>query len=401
MAGKILITGVGIVSSIGKNCDEVLASLFGSVSGIGKITTLDTVYRDEIPVAEIKATDEELRSTAGISCRIPCSRTSLIGLIAVRQAMESAGIDDPEKYRTGLISATTVGGMNMSEKFFSEFRKNNSRGHLRDIVTHELGNSTGFIAAETGIKSFVSTISTACSSSANAIMMGSRLITAGILDRVIVGGADVLTCFTLNGFNSLMILDRTGCKPFDEERNGLTLGEGAGFLVLESEEIVSIENKKALAEVKGFGNACDAYHQTASSPDGNGAFLSMSKALEKSSLLPGDIDYINVHGTGTKNNDLSEGKAIQRIFGSTIPPFSSTKGLTGHTLGAAGALEAIFSVLAIKHNCIWPSAGFNRKMKELDMAPEKEIRKNVHVRNVLSNSFGFGGNNTSLVFSEC
>lgn len=401
MAGKILITGVGIISSIGRNYEEVLASLDGSRSGIGEISILNTVYRDEIPVAEIKAPDCELRDIAGISSKIPLSRTSLIGVIAARQALENAGIKDSRKYCTGLISATTVGGMKNSERFFGDFRENNSRGHLKDIITHELGNSTECIADVLGIRSYISTISTACSSSANAIMMGARLIAAGMLQRVVVGGADVLTSFTLNGFNSLMILDRTGCKPFDEERNGLTLGEGAGFLVLESEDVVSKEQKKALCEVRGYGNACDAYHQTASSPDGKGAFLSMSKALEKAHLEPDGIDYINVHGTGTKNNDLSEGKAIENLFGDKIPAFSSTKGLTGHTLGAAGALEAIFSVMAIRHNRVWSSAGFRNKMSELNMIPENETKRNVHVRNVLSNSFGFGGNNTSLIFSEC
>jgi 3-oxoacyl-[acyl-carrier-protein] synthase-1 len=401
VAGKVLITGVGIISSIGKNYDEVLHSLNCSQTGIGKLSILDTVYKDEIPVAEIKASDNELREIAGISTKIPFSRTSLIGLIAARQALNSACIDDVEKYRTGLISATTVGGMNRSEKFFSDFRKNNSHGHLRDIVTHELGNSTECIADNLGIRSFISTISTACSSSANAIMMASRLISAGILDRVVAGGSEVLTSFTLNGFNSLMILDRNGCRPFDEDRNGLTLGEGSGFLVIESEDVVARENKDPLCEIKGYGNACDAYHQTASSPEGKGAFLSMSKALQNSGLSPEDIDYINVHGTGTKNNDLSEGIAVERLFGSNVPRFSSTKGLTGHTLAAAGAIEAILSLMAIKHKCIWSSAGFRNKMPELNMSPEREILRNVHVRNVLSNSFGFGGNNTSLIFSEC
>lgn len=400
MAGKVLITGAGIISSIGKDYEEVLVSLLDSKSGIGTITNLDTVYRREIPVAEIKLSDMELRDLAQISHGKPCSRTSLLGIIAARQALMLAGIDAPSQYRTGLISATTVGGMDRSEKFFGEFMKNNSHGHLKDIVTHESGNSTECIAGILGIRSFVSTISTACSSSANAIMMGMRLIKNGILDRALVGGSDVLTLFTLNGFNSLMILDRTGCKPFDEERNGLSLGEGAGFLVLESEEIAVRDGKKAISELKGYGNACDAYHQTASSPDGYGAYLSMQKALENASLKPEDIDYINVHGTGTKNNDLSEGIAMQRVFGNCLPPFSSTKGLTGHTLGAAGALEAIFSVMAIGQKCIWPSAGFNQKMTELNIAPQDKILKNVRVKNVLSNSFGFGGNNTSLIFSE-
>src|SRR4030042_1292620 len=170
--------------------------------------------------------------------------TTLLGLIAARQALLQAGIADVTKYRTGLISATTVGGMDRSERFYKEYLKDNTRGRLRDIITHDCGDSTEVIADATGIKDYVSTISTACSSSANALLVGSRVIENGILDRVLVGGVDSLTLFTINGFNSLMILDKNGCKPFDEERNGLTLGEGAGFLVLESERALQKTGKR-------------------------------------------------------------------------------------------------------------------------------------------------------------
>jgi 3-oxoacyl-[acyl-carrier-protein] synthase-1 len=229
--------------------------------------------------------------------------------------------------------------------------------------------------------------------------VGARLIKNGVLDRVLVGGADALTLFTLNGFNSLMILDRNGCKPFDENRNGLTLGEGAGFLVIESEEAVKKEGKTILCEIKGYGNACDAFHQTASSPEGNGAYLSMEKALASACLRPATIDYINAHGTGTKNNDLSEGVAIKRLFSDRIPAFSSTKAYTGHTLGAAGAIEAVFCVMAIQHQWIYPNLTFRQTMKELGFSPVTTFQYEVPVRNVMSNSFGFGGNNTSLIFS--
>jgi 3-oxoacyl-[acyl-carrier-protein] synthase-1 len=198
-----------------------------------------------------------------------------------------------------------------------------------------------------------------------------------------------------------MILDKNGCKPFDNERNGLTLGEGAGFLVLESESTVRKEGKTVLCEIKGFGNACDAFHQTASSPEGDGAFLSMQKAISKAGLKPEMIDYINAHGTGTKNNDLSEGKAIERLYQGAVPPLSSTKSYTGHTLGAAGAIEAIFCVLALKNQWIYPNLNFKQQMTELNFSPVTHFQENVAVQNVMSNSFGFGGNNTSLIFSRC
>ncbi len=281
------------------------------------------------------------------------------------------------------------------------FIKNRSHGRLRDVITHDLGESTERIADTFGIRDYITTISTACSSSANAIMVGSRLIENGILDRALVGGVDALTLFTLNGFNSLMILDRKGCRPFDEERNGLTLGEGAAYLMLESESVISKTGKKAYCELRGYGNTCDAFHQTASSPGGDGAFMSMNKAFLKAGITPDSIDYINAHGTGTKNNDLSEGRALERIFEDAVPPVSSTKSLTGHTLGAAGAIEAVFSIIAIERQCIWPNKSFKTRMSELGFTPVTELRKDLPVRNVLSNSFGFGGNNTSLIFSKC
>jgi 3-oxoacyl-[acyl-carrier-protein] synthase-1 len=197
-----------------------------------------------------------------------------------------------------------------------------------------------------------------------------------------------------------MILDKAGCRPFDENRAGLTLGEGAAYVILESEEIVKTRNKKVLAELTGYANANDAYHQTASSPEGTGAWLAMQQALLLSGLKPEQISYVNVHGTGTQNNDLSEGIALQKIFGEKMPPFSSTKSYTGHTLGAAGAMEAVISVMSISHGILFPNLRFETPMKELDITPLTKVMRNVEVRNVLSNSFGFGGNNSTLILSK-
>jgi 3-oxoacyl-[acyl-carrier-protein] synthase-1 len=289
--------------------------------------------------------------------------------------------------------------MDLSEKFYRRFLTDHSHGRLRHIVGHDCGDNTETLARTLGIEGFISTINTACSSSANAIMAGARMIRLGLLDRAVTGGTDALTLFTLNGFNSLMILDREPCRPLDETRNGLNLGEGAGFLVLESEESVRKSGKAVLGEVSGYGNACDAHHQTASSPEGNGAFLSMKQALESADLAPGDIDYINAHGTGTRNNDLSEGIAMERIFGTAVPAVSSTKSYTGHTLGAAGAIEAVISILALENGNIYPNLRFSQQMNELNFKPVTRL-KSQPIRHVMSNSFGFGGNNSTLIFSH-
>ena len=400
MSKRVYITGIGIICAIGNNVAETLGSLMESRSGIGEITLFKTLHKGVIPLAEVKMTTAALLEETRHTGQNHFTRTTLLGMIAAKEAVTSAGINDINKYNTGLISATTVGGMDRSEDFFSEFLADPRKGRMADIVNHDCGDSTERIADHLGVKGFVTTISTACSSSVNAMMFGSNLIKTGQMDRVIVGGTDSVTKFTLNGFNTLMILDKTGCHPFDENRAGLTLGEGAAFLVLESEDIVRKENKKILAEVSGYGNANDAYHQTASSPEGTGAFMAMAKALEMSGLTPEEIGYINVHGTGTQNNDLSEGVAIERIFGNQVPHFSSTKRFTGHTLGAAGAVEAVISILSMNNRVIFPNLNFTTPMKELKIVPVRELITGIDIRHILSNSFGFGGNNSAIVLSK-
>jgi len=399
MPERIYITGIGIISSIGNNATETLYSLETCKSGFSEITLFPTIHKGSIPIAEVKLSEAQLIRLAGQEDGMNYTRTSLLGMIAAKEAIRSAGIDDIDQVRTGLISATTVGGMDRTENFYKEYVVDPGRGHLRDVINHDCGDSTERIATSLGIRKLVTTISTACSSSANSIMFGADLIKSGKVDRIVAGGTDAVTRFTLNGFNTLMILDKRGCRPFDDTRAGLTLGEGAAFLVLESEEVVTRQGKPPLAELIGYGNANDAYHQTASSPDGTGAYLAMSKALGMCKLTPGDIDYINVHGTGTENNDLSEGTALERIF-NPVPLFSSTKGYTGHTLGAAGAVEAVISVLTIRSGTVFPNLGWKTQMKELNISPVTQILKGKDIRNVLSNSFGFGGNNSTLIISK-
>lgn len=394
---KVYVTGIGTISAIGNNVADTLDSLKARRHGIGRVSVLETAHADEIPCGEIKLTDEELLSELGIDPDKKMNRTTLLAIKAVKEALHGSGGKISDDLRTGLISSTTVGGMTTTEKYFYRF---DSEPETRDWIDKlDCGDSTNDIARYIGHQGFMTTISTACSSSANAIILGSNMIKAGILDRVICGGADALSKFTVNGFNSLMLLERGHCRPFDKDRKGLNLGEGAGYVILESERAVEGHRRTILAEVAGYANVNDAFHQTASSPDGEGAQMAMKNALAMGGVTTEQIDYINVHGTGTPNNDESEGKAMKILFGN-VPPFSSTKSYTGHTLAAAGGIEAVISILSIRFNSIFPNLNYQNRMDEMDTDPVTEVLENMDLKYVLSNSFGFGGNNSSLLFKK-
>lgn len=398
MGSTVYIAGAGVISGIGNNVAEHLRAFEEEKAGMGDITMLNTIHKGELPVAEVKLSNDELVAMTGLPANT--SRTALLSLVAAREALDDAAIPNFESLRTGFVSANTVGGMDKSEDFFVDFLADNNKGKLRNIFDHECGSKTEIVADKLGITDYMTTISTACSSSANAIFYGARLIKNDLLDVVIAGGTDALTKFTLNGFNTLMILDKQFCKPFDEHREGLNLGEGAGYLVLVSEKVAKTLIKPVYCKLSGYNNSNDAYHQTASSPDGTGSYLAMKGALDKSGLKPSDIDYINLHGTGTPNNDSAEGTAVKRLFEPQYPPMSSTKSFTGHTLGASGGVEAVFSVLAIRHGIIYPNLRFETQMSELPFQPETRFMKGQKINHVMSNSFGFGGNCTSLIFSR-
>ncbi|MDA3952846.1 MAG: beta-ketoacyl-[acyl-carrier-protein] synthase family protein [Bacteroidales bacterium] len=398
MSKRIFVTGIGIISGIGNNVDETFESIKQKKSGVTEIKYLKTNHKGEIPVSEVKLSEEELIKLAGLDKNGSFTRSTLIGIIAANEAVKNANINDIGECKTGLISGTTVGGMDKSELHYKDLLT--TTNNIEFIESHDCGDSTEKIADSIGVKDFVSTTSTACSSAANSMILGSRMIKNGLLDRVVAGGIESLTRYHMNGFNTLMILDHEPCKPFDENRQGLNLGEGAAFLVLESEELVKKNGSKVLAELTGYGNSCEAFHQTASTPEGKGAYSAMKEALERSGLKPEQIDYINAHGTGTDNNDLSEGRAIDKLFGPNHPKISSTKAYTGHTTSAAGGVEAVLSILCIQNNMIFPNLNFKEQMKELNFKPVTELLENVKVDHVLSNSFGFGGNNSALIFSR-
>lgn len=396
MSQRVYISGLGMISAIGNNVPESFLSLSQSKTGIGKINHLTTRYKDEFLAGEIKLSNADLADL--VKDNNPAlNRNSYIAMLAAKEAVINSGIDTSDGLRTGVISSTTVAGMGKTELYYKEmFEKDD---HLNVLDTHDCGDSTERIADYLGNVDYVTTISTACSSAANAIMLGCRMIKHGQLDRVVVGGVDALSKFTFNGFNTLMILDREWCKPFDENRKGLNLGEAAAFLVIEGENALNLRKGKALAEVVGYANANDAYHQTASSPEGYGATLAITQALAMSGLAPSQIDYINMHGTGTPNNDLSESMATKAVFGDNVPKFSSTKAFTGHTLAAAASIEAVISVLSLQNSMIFPNLNFTTPIADMNLIPETQL-VNTPLNTILSNSFGFGGNCSSLIFKK-
>lgn len=399
---NIAITGEGIVSAIGLNKQEVLQSLQEGRTGIGEMKYLQSVHH-ELPVGEVDLSNEQIKEMLGIPSRQMMSRTSLMGMLAIDQALKEAHVDvanlkarkpDGKPLRIVLVSGTTVGGMDITELCFDQLE---NQTNVEFLQHHDCGKCTQLMADYFGIFDEVTTLSTACSSAANAIMLGARLLKAGEADLVVAGGTEALSRFHLNGFNSLMILDREPCRPFDATRAGLNLGEGAAFVVLESEEMARQREATPHAYLTGYGNACDAFHQTASSENGEGAYLAMTEALEMAHLSAKDIQYVNAHGTGTPNNDQSESVSLKRVFGDEMPWVSSTKSFTGHTTSASGSIETVICILAMQNHFVPANLGWKNPM-ENGILPTMGTQ-NVDLENVLCNSFGFGGNDSSLVIS--
>lgn len=395
MTDPIVITGSGIISAIGNNKADTLDSLLSLKTGVGPLRYLRTEHK-EFPVGEVKLSDEEMKQMLHITAE-PTTRTALMGMLAMREALEEAKLTEKGNSTPVLVSGTTVGGMDKSERYYLDYLSNDFRNDY--IKTHDCGATTEMIADYFGIFSMVTSISTACSSAANALILGANLIRSGRTDIAVVGGTECITKFHLNGFNSLMILDHDQCRPFDASRAGLNLGEGASYIVLETESSAKNRGVPILGRLSGYGNACDAFHQTASSDNGEGAYLAMCKALAMAELEPGDIDYVNAHGTGTPNNDVSESQALFRLFGDSLPYVSSTKSMTGHTTSASGAVEATLCLLALRHHFIPANYGWNTPAENCIKPQAGSILK-TELRHVMCNSFGFGGNDSSLIISQ-
>lgn len=392
---KAYIVNTGIITAIGNDTAACREALKEGRSGISMPEFLKTHWQNTFPVGEIKMSNDALAAITGMDAGLP--RTALLSAIAVKECLQ--GYETAiNNFRTGFFSANTVGGMDISENHYKEFLADKKQ--VTPFKYHECGNITELVRKHFNIRGFATTISTACSSSANSIMIAAQMMEEGLLDVAIAGGADCLSKFTLNGFNTLMILDKQPCQPFDNERRGLNLGEGAGYVLLMNEKAVAHYQAQPVCYVSGYANANDAYHQTASSPEGTGNKLAMTEALKKSGLHPSQIDYINLHGTGTANNDSSEGKAIEAVFEDNIPKASSTKAFTGHTLGGCGGVEAVFSTIAIREGLVFPNLRWQQQMEDIHWKPVTELQTGLKINHVLSNSFGFGGNCSTLIFSK-
>ena len=393
---RIVVTGIGVISAIGNNAAENRLSLMNGICGISRINDkFPSKFAGILPFAEIKISTDELKKQLNANDS-GITRTTLIALHALKEALADSALTSSQigSFDTAIIGATTVGGMCLTDELYNDANKEDVGSEY--LSSYDCASVNIYLQSRYKINGIANTINTACSSSANAIMYGARLIKSGLAKRAIVGGVDSISKYTINGFNALYILSPETCTPFDANRKGLNLGEGGAFLILEREEDCAC--KKIYAALTGYCNANDAYHPSSLSNNGDGPYLSMKGALDSANLLPRDIDFLNAHGTGTENNDEVESKALLRLFGKP-PPFASTKSNTGHTLGAAGAIEAIYSVLNLAEQEIYPSLNYKHPITSTGLIPVQSYNK-TPLRHVMSNSFGFGGNCTSLIFTK-
>ncbi|MEO5996711.1 MAG: beta-ketoacyl-[acyl-carrier-protein] synthase family protein [Chitinophagaceae bacterium] len=392
---RIFVTGMGVISSIGNTVAENRMSLVEGKCGIGTLEMFNSKYTGSLPVGEIKAGTASLLEKLQVT-EPGVTRTTLLAVHAFEEAIKDSQLSSAQiaSMETALIGASTVGGMCLTDELYHDANKDSNGSEY--VYSYDCGSVNMYLQARYAMNGIINTINTACSSSANAIMYGARLIKNDLAKRAIVGGADSLAKFTINGFNALHILSPEICVPFDRERRGLNLGEGAAFLVLEGEE--DIGARKVYAEVTGYSNTNDAYHPSSLSENGEGPYLAMKAALALANLEPAQINFINAHGTGTENNDEVESRAMLRLFGEP-PAFASTKSNTGHTLGAAGAIEAVYSVLSLAHQEVYPGLNFKNPIAGTGLIPVLSYKK-IPLQHIMSNSFGFGGNCSSLIFSQ-
>ncbi len=393
---RIFITGIGVISAIGNSIAENRMALAEGRCGIqNNLDLFPTKYSGVLPFGQISVSTASLLNNFKIS-EPGVTRTTLLALHAFAEAIQDGGLS-PEKIsaaETALVGASTVGGMCLTDELYADANKNSNGSPYTS--SYDYASITMYLQKHYKMNGIINTINTACSSSANAIMYGAMLIKNGFAKRAIVGGVDSLAKYTINGFHALHILSSEKCTPFDENRKGLNLGEGAAFLVLEKEE--DITGKKVYAELTGYCNANDAYHPSSLSEQGDGPYFSMQGALQSAKLSTHQIDFINAHGTGTENNDEVESRALIRLF-EKPPPFASSKANIGHTLGAAGAIEAVYCVLSLAHQEVYANLNFKQPIAATGLVPVQSYKK-IPLQHVMSNSFGFGGNCSSLIFSK-
>jgi 3-oxoacyl-[acyl-carrier-protein] synthase II len=405
---RVVITGMGIVSPLGIGLDDNWQAICQGKSGIGPITKFDTTEYPAKIAGEVKNFDPELYIDKKDQKKMDVFIQ--FALAAGSMAIKQSGliIDESNADRVGVLVGSGLGGLQTIEKYHTLLLQNGPKKVSPFFVPMLIVNlAPGQISIYFGCRGPNSSVVTACATGNHSIGEASRIIQRGDADAMIAGGVEsTITPLAVAGFCALKALStrnnepEKASRPFEKNRDGFVMAEGAGILVLENLESAKQRGASIFAEVIGFGCNADAYHITAPSPGGEGAARCMQIAIDDADIKPGDIDYINAHGTSTPMNDLSETIAMKTVFKDHVKnlPVSSTKSMTGHLLGAAGGVEAIFSILSIKHGIIPPTINYDEPDPECDLDYVPNVARKKDVRIVMSNSFGFGGTNATLIF---
>jgi 3-oxoacyl-[acyl-carrier-protein] synthase II len=402
---RVVITGMGTVNALAKNTAAFAAALQEGACGIGPLTLFDTsAFRTHVG-AEIRDFKPHEMIPEGYSLK-RMSRSDMMAFAATIEALRDAGLSPlPDELceETGVVMGAGAGGKPEGEDFFRDYLKNQGKGARFSRLSSLYGAaSADHISRHLGLMGPKTSLMTACSSGATAIGLARDLVRRRAAKIMIAGGVEPLCRTTYASFNALQAVDPGCCKPFDRNRQGISLGEAAAILILESLGHARNRGARIYGEVLGYGVTCDAVHMTAPDAEASGAVRAMQAAIADAGVAVDAIDYINAHGTATRVNDIMETKAIKDVFGKRACriPVSSTKSMTGHTLGASGALEAIVSLLAIRHDFIPPTIHHDEPDPACDLDYVSTGMRRADVRYVLSNSFAFGGNNTTLILGK-
>ena len=387
---RIAVTGAGIICSIGRNKDEVWRSIRESRAGIGKLSRFPGETFPTDIAAEVDAELGPMLPIAKKDAR-RMSRSDRLAVIAAHEALTQAG--DIPRARTVVSTGTSTGGLVEGEEYyFARLVRGRSRARASRVLQQPTSGPSDAVARALSLGGGVLSNATACASGGAAIGMAADLLRARAADAAVAGGSDALCRLTYSGFNVLQAVDDRPCAPFDAQRNGITLGEGAAYLVLERWDDATARGATILAELCGYGATCDAHHPTAPHEDGRGAEAAMRAAMNG-----GSVDYVNAHGTGTLLNDVAESKAIAAALGARIP-VSSSKSYFGHTLGAAGGVEAVITVLALQHQLAPPTLRLGNAASDCTLDYIPHTPRPMAMDAAISNTFGFGGSNVSLLF---
>ena len=390
----VAVTGIGCLSAAGLDFPACMAALFRGERAPAPPESFTSTHPVRYPVFEVAVAFPEQRGVG----KPDVLRTGRLALVAAAEALADAGWTKASLagLRVGVCVGTTVGSAMNNEPFYRQFKQGEGPP-IEPIVKFLNSNPAATIAREYELDGPCQTVVNACSSGTDAIGLAAAWIRAGIVDVALAGGADELCRVTYNGFISLLITDEAPCKPFDRERKGLNLGAGAAILVLESDAVRQRRGKAARASVLGYGSASDGHHLTAPRPDGAGLKRAIAEALVSSGTTPEQIAFVNAHGTATPDNDRTESRVLAEVLPGV--PFVSTKGYTGHTLGAAGAIEAAFTIGCLEQGRIPANVGFATPDPELPAAPVSEITP-IAGTIALSESLAFGGNNAVIVLGR-